>query len=607
MAALLMLLAYPLIAAAAFPGPGRQAPVRLALLRAAVITGGYAVLSTELLSWYKMIGLLGFCLVWLVAIVIAAAVLAWRRQKINIVVYWRHPVVWALGALALGTFVLAIGYRPNNFDSMTYHLPRIEHWLRQGTVDLFAVRIHRQVTFPPGAEYVLLHLRVLSGGDALLNLPQWFAAVGCVLAASRITLQLGGGRTAQLLTAVVAGSAPIVLLEASSTQNDLITALWVASLATILLDFRLADAPLLGLATGLIAVTKMTALFAAAPLLLWWGIRLVRERPWWTVAATGGLLGLAASLCTPFLLRIYAEWGNPLGPEYLGDSVTMQRHDPAAILVNGLKIGQGIFDLPVLGPLAAAAVRGVAGLLGVGMNDPAANFGPAFPQTLWYPDEDRASYPLQAALILAGLAYCVLRRRIHLYPACFAGAILLHVSMLKWQMWGNRLTVYLLILGAPLAGLLLAALARRWRRTTAALVAVMLLVGGATVAYGWPRRLAGPQSLFTLDEMGERFARRPAWEADFRWAAGAVGGARKIGLAQANDSWEYPWWVLLGDRDWYALQTMVASRPAADPLSMDAIVCMVEPVTACANYQPPGWSRQTHGRVAVILPPGLAR
>ncbi|GIG58076.1 hypothetical protein Lfu02_24480 [Longispora fulva] len=609
--ALLPAVAYAGAVVATYPSKGQvTAPFRLALIRAAVLVGAFAVVGVEVLSRYQALELRGFVWLWGVGGVLAG-VAAWARRRT-----FRRPELprldrattlacAGLGAVYLGALVLALTYPPNNFDSMTYHLPRIEHWVQQHSVEVFAVRIHRQVTYPPGAEYLMLHLRVLTGGDRLHNLVQWGAAVGCAVAASRIAAQLGGARLAQVLAAVVVGSAPLVALEASSTQNDLVTALWVAAIVTVALDRGrdLATVVPLGLATGLVAVTKMTGLFGAAPVLLVWGIVAVRRVPVRAVLAGVGVLALAGVLVGPFLARTYAEFGNVLGPAYLSDSVTMGKHTPGAIGINALKVVQSLFD----NPLTVGFAQGILTLarwFGVDPHDPATNFGPAFPQITWYPDEDRSSYPLQALLVLAGVVAALVRRApARIYACCFLAAALLHVSMIKWQMWGNRLTAYLLVLGAPLAGLLLAALWRRRAVLAAPVVAFALLLGLASVGYGWPRRLVGANSLLTLDEGQRRFARRPLWQADFEWAAERVGGARVIGIAEDNDSWEYPWWFLLPGRDMRALQSLVDSRPATPAGETDAVVCTIVPVDKCGFYRPEGWSYETHGTVTVILPP----
>jgi hypothetical protein len=40
------------------------------------------------------------------------------------------------------------------------------------------------------------------------------------------------------------------------------------------------------------------------------------------------VIAVAAAIVAPFMLRVYSEFGHPLGPPRLRDSIPMQRHDP---------------------------------------------------------------------------------------------------------------------------------------------------------------------------------------------------------------------------------------------------------------------------------------
>ena len=141
-------------------------------------------------------------------------------------------MVVALGGIFLLDLVVAVIAPPNNFDSQTYHLPKIEHWVQQGDVSFYPTIIDRQLAMAPGAEYLLLHLRLLTGGDGAYN-----------LVAARRRRRRGPRRVphrpaarrwrrAQLVTALIVGTTPMVVLEATSTQTDLVVALWVACVAT---------------------------------------------------------------------------------------------------------------------------------------------------------------------------------------------------------------------------------------------------------------------------------------------------------------------------------------------------------------------------------------
>ncbi len=677
--ALLPLGAIVLTAYALRPAGPAFAPLRLALVQAGVLVGALTVGSVELLGAGNLLTLPIMALTWAVGFLIAlgAAALRWRRggrawpapvPRVRALWAgagrWERVLVLALAGLMLAELLVAILSPPNNFDSMTYHLPKIEHWAVNHNVGFFATRIHRQNSFSPGAEYLLLQLRLLTGGPRLYNLVQWSAGLGCVLATSRITGRLGGSRRAQLLTAFVVGTTPMVAMEASSTQTDLVCAAWVAALGMLVVDElgRRTAFPamlLLGGATGLVAVTKPTGLLAAGPLLLLWGVAQLRlaqsaelhtvvRRVARTLLASAAIILVAALITGPYLHRTNEEWGNPLGPDYSRNSLSMQRHDPAAILVNGARILHTAFETPLapVNSAAAHAVTGLADALHVNPQDPKITFvGTTFPSISWRPDEDSVSYPVQAALVLLGaLVIAVRPRRVvdagyataaRGYALAFWLGALLYPVIIKWQPWGNRLFLYALVLGAPLAGLWVDSLLRKGfpppapdsaaaddqaepvptghgaRRRIVAWVAVgALAVGGGAgwlaVGYGWPRRLVGGNSVFTAHGAKAMFNRREEWRDDYVYVAEQVraSGAKTVGLAQDSNTWEYPFWYLMPGVDIEALQSLMPNHPRADGAKMDAIICTVPEADCRATYVPAGWTLYWHGTAGYALPPG---
>ncbi|NUQ88657.1 MAG: hypothetical protein HOQ43_09375, partial [Glycomyces artemisiae] len=504
-------------------------------------------------------------------------------------------------------------------------------------------------------------------GDGAYNLLQYLAGVGAVLAASRITAQLGGGPTAQLATVFVLATTPEVLLQATSTQVDLVAAAWVAALATVVLDeftrpgdadgsaLRAAapapDALYLGLALGLIAVTKTTGLLAAAPLLLIWGIgRLVRDghrrrpclcgrspgrcsradasRAWTsrgrTVLASLAVIALGLAVAGPFLWRMQEAFGSPLGPPMLRESIGVQTADPRLLLVNALRIAQTGLDTPLffLSDATAGAINWLANLMGVDVNDPRITFGTSqFPVPAWYPDEDRAAFPLTGLASLAGLVWFAAKgpRLRRAYAAALAVAFIGVACTVSWQPWVNRLVVFLIVLAAPAAGLLAATMVKgvartvgdkRRRRAAVALIAVVAslasVAGLLTVAYGYPRRLTGAWSVFSLTDMEERFVRRLEWLPQYEAAADAVAAIdpETVGIVQGNDSWEYPWWILLPEgTEIVALESVVPGQDPPDPDSVDAIVC-AEDLDQCADLVPEGWEFTDLGTVGYAIPGG---
>lgn len=630
------------------------APVRLAILRAAVILGGTGILAVEALSSVRALTPAADAAVWL-AVLLAAAVLAARRyprrgarvrlDRAALRTMWTdaggldRTVVVLVAVLALGVLVIALAAEPNTYDSLTYHLPRIEHWLQNRSVDFYPTTVDRQVTMSPGHEYLLTHLRLLTGGNGAYALLQWVAGIGCVLAVTRIAAQLGGGRRAQGLTALVVVTTPIVVLEASGTQNDLMLAAWVSCVATFVLDGTrrragAADVLALSLGAGLVAVTKNNGLLAAVPLLLLWGVaqlrlartgnpRLTLARCGTTAAASALVLVATAALTGPFLARMVREFGTPLGPPGLRNSIPLPRHDPPTVVVNGLQIVMTATDTPfgVVRGAQVAAVRAVARSLGVDPADPALAYrGLRFPMKAWYPMEDAVSFPLQAVLAFVATGLCLVRPR-RMAPSGAAGVLrayavalmssgVLLVATIRWQPWINRLLVFLLVLGAPLVGLWLARLSGgpRPRPALVAAALAILAVGGlGTLAVGDPRGMFGPRSVFTGDALDATLARTRVVEPDYRWVVDRLRAGRvtRVGLVEWTNDLEYTWWAMLPGVQFVNLASLVPHHPGPKADAVQAIICTDTPAQ-CARVIPAGWRLEYRMYAGYALPPPAA-
>ena len=190
-----------------------------------------------------------------------------------------------LGLLAA---VAAVEWVPNNWDSMTYHLARVAYWLQYRSVAPYPTNIDRQIGLPPGAEYLMLSLQAIAGTDRLDNLVQFAAWLSLVLSAPPLARAFGAPRKAASWAGVLVGTLPLGLLQASSTQNDLVAALMAAAIVAACLPFihlrrnwRGADVALLACAGGAGVLVKPTSLVAAAPFLFWAlyaGVRSLRKR-----------------------------------------------------------------------------------------------------------------------------------------------------------------------------------------------------------------------------------------------------------------------------------------------------------------------------------------
>jgi hypothetical protein len=635
------------------------APRRLALIRAALAVGGYAIVGVEVLSSVHAISAGPIVALWSIGL-LASAVLALGRYRRDGAAGWRwrptlalrRPsvaglLIAGLAGLIAAELLLALVSPPNNYDSNYYHLPKVEHWVAQRSVELYPTLMRPQVVLAPGAEYLLLHLRLMTGGDRLYNLVQWAAALGCVLVASRIAAQLGAGRLGQVLAAATVAAAPVVVLEATSTQNDLVVAAWVLCTASLVVDeLRLVDelrrrsgwAAVLGVGTsaGLTVVTKPTGWLALAPVLVLWGVAQLRpvfrrgrqdRHNFPEVVASDGSRGhyfrevvpiigrmaagalaifvLIGVLAGPYLIRVDREFGSPLGPPEQSAGLALQRHDPAAILVNALRIGASTLAVPApaLNRAVAGAVIDFAHAIHIDPEDPAITVVPQYPNPRWWPDEDHSPYPVQSALVLLATFGVLVAPRVpgqvRAYALMVLGTLVAYAAVLKWQPWGNRLVSTALLLGAPLVGWALpwfVGFLRAVPLTRLAAAGLGVVVAGGVadgyyaVVLGAPRPLAGAQSVLFRDEWDIRFARLPTARQYYEWGADQVraSGARRVGIVVRGDQWEYPWWRLLPGTKLVALESTLPHHPPAPATSVDAILCAAPP-DACRFFVPAGW------------------
>ena len=106
-------------------------------------------------------------------------------------------------AILILTLLTALIYPPNTPDSLSYHMSKVMHWIQNGNVEFYSTSITRQLYLSPFSEFVILHLQLLTNGDHLANLVQWFSMIGCMIAVSLVTKEFGGNNKSQLFSRAI--------------------------------------------------------------------------------------------------------------------------------------------------------------------------------------------------------------------------------------------------------------------------------------------------------------------------------------------------------------------------------------------------------------------
>jgi hypothetical protein len=251
------------------------------------------------------------------AVLLGAALAAWNRKRRPVPAVTRVRVdraVAALGAVVALSFAyelfLALTVPPNNGDSLTYRLSRAAAWLQHGGVYWIpSPHTERQNEFPPNAELEQLYTFVFLRGDGAAALTQLAAALSLVVAVAGIARRLGYSHSASAFAGLLFATLAEVALQSSSTQNDLVTASFVACAAY----FVRTSPALAGAALGLALGTKVSAWFALPVL----GVLALVTVPRRALAATlGWALAGALAFAGPFVALNLAHTGKPFGHAY---------------------------------------------------------------------------------------------------------------------------------------------------------------------------------------------------------------------------------------------------------------------------------------------------
>jgi hypothetical protein len=490
-------------------------------------------------------------------------------------------------------FGVALLTPTTNWDSLTYHLPRMLQWLQQGTVDHFFTSNSRQVEFAPWASYALLHLFVFTGGDQFLNLMQWSAMVSTLMIMPFLVISLArwsgivfdlnstvhGARSWRMLAfmSVVLVTVPIGVIESLTTQNDYVATLWLCcalAFAFALIDSVTGDDVLwvkrqtriyaigAGAAFGLGTLTKSTVFLYAAPFALAFGL-------WWLFRLSGVSykIRLACLMALPFLflnaphmLRNQAACGSPLGSPAIFKLERNERLTPAVAASNLIR-NLSLNGNTGCAPLTYGVNRVLSWLhetTGLDLNDPATTYHGCrfFFRERFLVLDSYTSNTWHVVLVGLAAAVALSRPRSHTKILIYGGLILLGVILfcvyLKWQWWHSRLHLCFLVLLAPFTSLILA---QRFSRTLLLPALGIFLVLFAVVS------LLMNQSRPFLSADFMQLPREEQYMAidgkhlnkDLLGVANAIiaSNGRRVGLSLAFDDAEYPLWIMLRNRGFH--------------------------------------------------------
>lgn len=453
-----------------------------------------------------------------------------------------------LAAALAVNLVLAVTVAPNTPASLSYHLSRAAYWVQEGSVFHFHGAEASQAAMPPNGEIALAWLLALGDRDTLVQLVQYLAYLVVIAGVYEGARLLRFEPRMALFAALLFGAMPQPLLQASSTQNDLVAAAALIA-ATVfatrgLRSGRRPELALAAAAIGLAAGTKVTALTAVpavavlAVVLAWPAVP--RRR---LAALAGAMVMGALILAAPNYIQNQRDFGDPLGPP---ESATAVGGDPRTPRTAQPQPGDRLADISRTAWTSFVQTVPIdAGWVGDAL-EPAARAADeksADPVRAAI-DEDLSGYGLLGlAVFIPCWLYALLRGPRIRRAAALAAAIPLGVvaAAFPYSLAAGRIVLPFAVLAAPLLAL---AAARRWTRAAAAALACAAILPVVLVNPSKPVLRYDGTTVFQLDRV-DQLTRRGGGRESLTAINAVLPHDSTLGLYGRDTTLDYP---LFGDR-----------------------------------------------------------
>ncbi|MBD1844107.1 glycosyltransferase family 39 protein [Cyanobacteria bacterium FACHB-63] len=480
----------------------------------------------------------------------------------------------SIGFIIAMVGLVALIAPPNNWDSMSYRMPRVVHWIQNHSVAHYPTSYLPQLYQKPWSEFTIMHLQILSGGDYFANLVQWFSMIGSVIGVSLIAKQLGADLRGQISSAVVCATIPMGILQASSTQGDYVVSFWLVCFVCCVLsavqESKAAgvNSFLTGTSLGLAFFAKATSYIYAFPFFIWLLISLAKRYKWrfwkpvFKIAALVFLINVSHEIRNVDLFgQVLASGREKYTNDIFNASVLLSNiiRNVCLHVYMPIRIGKD---------LIVELVRFIHKFLSVSVSDPRTTWPNSEFEVPALADlfhEDSAPNTIHL-LAIAGTVILLMKEKIlrteklTLYFICLISNFLLFCLILKWQPWHSRLHLPLFVLLSAFIGTILSnALAHRIIQSKVfyALASILIVSSLPWVFCNQTRPLvskfetiASPNkyvNIFNTSRVDQYFVNRKYLKNSYVEVASLINASdcSKVGLSITRNEWEYPMWMLL--------------------------------------------------------------
>lgn len=478
-----------------------------------------------------------------------------------------NKLLWIAGMIVLGLAVLTVPY---NWDSMTYHLPRMMHWVQNRSVDHYAANDIRQLASPVLAEFINVQVYLLSGKrDILLNLLQAVSYLVNSWIIYRIAGKIGADRRHAYLSALLFMTMPIAFAEALNTQVDLFATLWMLIFVYCFIDLfetdkltadrdTLQKCLMMAACVALGYLAKPSVDVGMAVLLFCLLIRCVRRHDAWQV-----LLKLAVCALPVVLLPLIPEWVrnyhtfSSLGDSSVGSGQLVGTLAPNYVALNFIKNcvqncpSKYLYDSDELMP---KIVRGIARVLRADINAPSISAG-GYVYELSEPpvyNHDSATGPVVMILaVLCFILYLLRREKTrsagNSYTLYSVLPFVVFCVIVRWSPFITRFMVTYLAMLCPMIGYQIQQMSaegkmKRFRDAAVPIIYFLCLTELFSLTRFHQEMWHEEASTRPVGYFAHNTEIRPEYVEVFSWINEK--GYSALGIKVGELSFEYPIWVM---------------------------------------------------------------
>jgi hypothetical protein len=457
----------------------------------------------------------------------------------------------------LGLFTLCIilviqsyVFPPNNWDSMTYHLGRLPHWIENESVFHYRTAIYRQIYQPPLSEWIMCQELILFGSDRFLNATQLIFSFGIIAILCQFVKLFNVDKNGKKILILSVLLIPELILQSTSTQNDLILSFYllgiVYGIAELYQSLNLYNFISVSLFTSFAFLTKGTS-FIFVPFIFFIGFIILYSKYKFE------LLKNIKSIFAFFLVVLVIPFGHfyrnlMLSNDVFGnpsESYFNENINPNTIIC-GVSKNIGLhFGVPKFSELTNQFVEKIHLVLNVNISDVNNNFnGIKFHLNEWQHSEDDASNFFHIFLFLfATLVLIVKWKKVCNSFKIFhlTGFILFLVFsiVLKWQPWHSRLQLPIFVILTISSILILYSIILKKRHKITHFLMLLFLVYGLIIIFQNPTKKINSISILSENRFEKQFVYNKSELKDYAYI-GELLTKHTIGWEVHEDTWEYP-------------------------------------------------------------------